>query len=472
MSIVAVPHRGGAHEQLAWALTQSPCEATIAVTLPAPVAPLSAFLAAVPREGSFMWHPPLGPGVAGSGATASIDLEGPERIHAVRAWTTTLFGSLVHYALEGATPMPIRVFGGLAFEAGFSQQTPWEPFGDGCFTLPRWTYVKNEDTASLVLTIAAHDAKDLLQVDRAISEMESITDALRATEGTTTRTRLPAYRTIPSVCVAQIPEGEWHALVEAAKTTLARGEFTKLVAARRCDVTLLEQVNDLDVIGRLIAEPTCTRFAFRRAKSSFVGASPETLFAKEGLVATTEALAGTIRSLGTDPPILHAQKTKLYDSDKDASEHRIVVQEIERALSRLATSVDHPPRAEIRKIRNILHLSTPFVATLREGATAFDLLAALHPTPAVGGLPREGASKWIVKHERHHRGWYTGPVGWFDAEGDGAFVVAIRSGVIAADKAYVYTGAGIVEESDSDLEYAETQLKQLPLLRALGVADT
>ena len=235
-------------------------------------------------------------------------------------------------------------------------------------------------------------------------------------------------------------------------------------------MALLEPVDDIDVLTRLIAEPSCTRFAFRRAGASFLGATPEALFEKRGLKATTEALAGTIRSLGSEPPLLGAQKAKLLGSDKDALEHAYVVREIDETLRPLAASVTHPTYPEIRKFRNILHLCTPFVAELNATTTAFDLLAAMHPTPAVGGLPRSGAAQWIAQHERHERGWYTGPVGWLDANDDGAFVVAIRSGVITKEMAYVYTGAGIVAESDDEIEYAETQLKQLPLLRALGVS--
>jgi isochorismate synthase EntC len=99
-----------------------------------------------------------------------------------------------------------------------------------------------------------------------------------------------------------------------------------------------------------------------------------------------------------------------------------------------------------------------------------DLVDALHPTPAVGGVPTASALDWIATHEPAPRGWYAGPVGWFDAAGDGEFAVALRSGLLVGNRAYVYAGAGIVAESDADAEYAETDLKQRALLGALGVA--
>ena len=97
-------------------------------------------------------------------------------------------------------------------------------------------------------------------------------------------------------------------------------------------------------------------------------------------------------------------------------------------------------------------------------------MSALHPTPAVCGFPRAPAFEWIAEHERFDRGWYAGPVGWFDREGRGAFAVAIRSALLDADGVWVFAGAGIVERSDPSAEYAETALKQKTILSALGLA--
>jgi isochorismate synthase len=470
MRVVALPRREKPLARLAWALTEIGV-APAAITLPAPVAPLSIFLAGVPREQSFMWHPPTGPVAAGSGAAASITVTGSDRCEALQRWLVELFASLVHYRGEGEPSIAPRVFGGLAFEPRPARQAPWEAFGDGHFVLPRWTYVRHVDGASLMLGVHQRNTHDLDERDAILTEYEAIVDVLKRAEGSTTRTRLPAYRRIPMSCVSSMPFEGWQALVDEIKQTIASGRFTKLVAAQRCEVKLLEPLNDIDVLTRLIAEPLCTRFAFRHTDATFLGATPETLFEKKGSEVRTEALAGTIRSLGTDPPALSMQTDKLLGSDKDAIEHACVVSEIDETLGPISTRVSHPERPEIRKIRNILHLCTPFVADLNAGTTALDLLVAMHPTPAVGGLPRSGAAEWIAGHELHDRGWYTGPVGWFDAIGDGAFVVAIRSGVVTKEMAYVYTGAGIVADSDAEAEYAETQLKQLPLLRALGVDE-
>jgi isochorismate synthase EntC len=98
-----------------------------------------------------------------------------------------------------------------------------------------------------------------------------------------------------------------------------------------------------------------------------------------------------------------------------------------------------------------------------------DLVKALHPTPAVSGSPQAAALRWLADNERSGRGWYAGAVGWLDATGDGAFSVAIRSGVVCGRDAWLYAGAGIVLGSDAGAEYAETLLKQTPMLAALGL---
>jgi isochorismate synthase len=225
----------------------------------------------------------------------------------------------------------------------------------------------------------------------------------------------------------------------------------------------------MDVLTSLMTEPHCIRFAFRRQHASFVGASPEVLFSKTGSEVASQALAGTIRSLGSDLPNLEAQSSRLLGSEKDRIEHEIVVREINDALAPLSVSIEHPDDPHVRKVRRIMHLNTPIKATLRPGVHPAELLAALHPTPAVGGRPVRGAVEWITRHERHARGWYTGALGWLDLQYDALFVVAIRCGVLAEGKAFVFTGAGIVGDSDAASEYAETALKQQPLLKALGV---
>jgi len=101
-----------------------------------------------------------------------------------------------------------------------------------------------------------------------------------------------------------------------------------------------------------------------------------------------------------------------------------------------------------------------------------DLVEKLHPTPAVGGLPREEAQRWLRAHESMQRGWYASPIGWFDEAGEGTFVVALRCGLIEGDRAVLYAGAGLVSGSNPAAEYAETGWKLQVLGDALRAAGT
>lgn len=120
------------------------------------------------------------------------------------------------------------------------------------------------------------------------------------------------------------------------------------------------------------------------------------------------------------------------------------------------------------KIRDIQHLYTPVEGNLNPGATLFDLVEALHPTPALGGEPKLEAMEMIREYEALNRGYYAAPIGWIDAKGDGEFAVAIRSALLDGKEAYLYAGGGIVADSTPQSEYDETWVKFRPMLRALG----
>src|SRR5690606_35742925 len=133
-------------------------------------------------------------------------------------------------------------------------------------------------------------------------------------------------------------------------------------------------------------------------------------------------------------------------------------------------AVDPPAQPAVKALRHVLHLHTPFRAVLREPRHVLELAARLHPTPAVGGTPTDVASAWIQTHEPMARGWYAAPVGWFDLDGNGELAVALRSGVIAGNRAHLWAGAGIVAGSDPERELAETEDKLRAMLGALGVS--
>ncbi|HRJ46763.1 MAG TPA: chorismate-binding protein, partial [Opitutaceae bacterium] len=159
----------------------------------------------------------------------------------------------------------------------------------------------------------------------------------------------------------------------------------------------------------------------------------------------------------------------LLRSDKDRREHALVVEAVVGRLRRLGLDPGHTPAPGLRRLANLQHLHTPVRATLPPTVRLLEVLAALHPTPAVGGTPQEAAMARIRELEGFPRGLYAGTLGWMNARGGGEFFVGLRSALVEGNRARVYAGAGIVAGSTPEKEFAETELKFKAMLDALLV---
>ena len=261
----------------------------------------------------------------------------------------------------------------------------------------------------------------------------------------------------------------WRAQVEAITGAIARGACSKIVAARTCGVALAGPVRAAALLAALERRhPDCVRVLVRPPDAgTLIAATPERLVRRAGAIVECDALAGSAQPAGDGAA---AAAAALLASAKDRREHAHVVDAIRAALADADAIVDAPDVPRVRALRHVLHLHTPFRATLRAPRHVLELAARLHPTPAVGGTPTDVALAWIAAHEPTARGWYASPVGWFDLAGNGELAVAIRSGVLTGARAHLWAGAGIVAGSDPDRELAETELKLRAMLGALGVA--
>ncbi len=443
-------------------------EATLVLQLPAPVAPEETFLrlteaaesssAALPGSirdhQALLWSSSDGAGFAGSGAVHHIRLEGTGRPAALRRRAQELFDHLQIATAEGFVGPTPRLFGGFAFEAGGAQESRWQAFGDGSFALPRWLYSRQGGQACLSLASPPEESASPALLD----ELERLLLGLAAADQAPLESSLP-----PALRIEPLPRHLWAEQVEAIRDAIGDGRFQKIVAARRARVEFAGPLDPIALLARLAGcNPRCRRFAFRRGECTFLGATPERLISRRGARIETEALAG---SIGGD----RQQAAALLASTKDQGEHALVVQHIVERLQPLCTALEWSPKPRIRELRNLLHLHTPIRGTLSSSSHILELVDRIHPTPAVGGVPAAEAVRWIAEHEACPRGWYAGPIGWFDASGDGEFDVALRSCLLRGNEALLYVGAGIMLDSDPDLEYQETDLKQTSLLAALGV---
>ena len=295
---------------------------------------------------------------------------------------------------------------------------------------------------------------------------------------------LPAWPTgaIPQVCIAEtLPAPEEHrARIRAALRYLNDSEsgLQKVVLARALRLVAEDRLDEQTILRRLIdadAEATAYLADLSPAGDGYagavlVGASPELLVARTGDQVTCQPFAGSA-ARSADPQTDAANGAALAESGKNRHEHQLVVDTMRAALEPLCTELDVAAEPQLSRTAALWHLSTPIRGTLREkDTTAIDLVLALHPTPAVGGVPTEAAVDLIAELEGD-RGFYAGAVGWCDARGDGRWVVAIRGAQLSADRlqAVALAGGGIVAESDPDDEVAETTTKFRTILSALGV---
>lgn len=400
--------------------------------------------------------------IVGFGETTRLEGRGLERTSQVSQSAAELFAKLRHDRATEADDAPgPYVIGGLSFRPR-AEQEPWSAFADASFSLPRWTYVRQGERAWWWLCVSTNAVEGELPV--LASEFELLHAAARRVEQDRAMRNAPT-----SIARFDVADRDAYCALVAEAIACIRSRATdKIVAVTSSHVTFREPVDSRAVLARLDqAYPDTTRFAIQRGERVFVGASPERLVARRGQQVDSDGLAGTARR-GTDDAAIVCG---LLLNAKDRREHGLVVDSIAAVLGPRCSTLDVPDEPRVRTLRNVHHLWTPIRGVLRNGTHVLDLVAALHPTPAVAGTPRDRATAWIAEHEPASRGWYTGAVGYFDAAGDGDFAVAIRAGLLGKTEAFLYAGAGIVEASDPRAEYAETRAKEAPMLAALGIAS-
>ncbi|HWO71685.1 MAG TPA: isochorismate synthase [Actinomycetota bacterium] len=264
------------------------------------------------------------------------------------------------------------------------------------------------------------------------------------------------------------PEG-YVARVADAVGRIGAGRLRKVVLARSLVVDAGRELRPEQLARRLRAvDPEHFAFAAPTATGGvLVGASPELLVRRAGRAVESAPLAGSAPRSG-DPEEDRALAEGLLASAKEREEHAVVVEAVAEALRGFCEELSWDPEPVLLSTANVWHLATGFRGRLREPApSALELVAALHPTPAVGGAPRDEALRTIAELEPFDRGAYAGPVGWMDAEGDGEWAIALRCAELAGSTARLFAGAGIVAGSEPGRELEETERKFRAFLDSL-----
>jgi menaquinone-specific isochorismate synthase len=262
------------------------------------------------------------------------------------------------------------------------------------------------------------------------------------------------------------PEAWRDDVVARARDRIRDGLLDKAVLARELILATDRPLRAEVVVERLaVAFPQAILFLV----DGFIGASPELLVSRRGDVVRAHPLAGTA-ARATDPSVDQRRMAELLGSDKDRWEHRITIDWLLDNLLPFCSYVDAEPTPSIVTMANVHHLGTLVEGRLSSPpAPVLELVAALHPTPAVGGSPQKDALALIAELEGLDRGRYAGPVGWVDAHGNGEFAVGIRSAELTDGGARFLAGVGVVGDSDPEAELAETRAKFRAMLGALVV---
>ena len=399
--------------------------------------------------------------IAAMGTAVSLAVKGSQRFQKAKAFIQKSLDHLLashSFDLPWLTPRFFCSF--TFFENQFETDSPFPP---ATLFLPRWQVIRWQEHYVALINLEVDSESKLRQLTEQIwQEFRSIQQA--------------QYDPF------QLPQGiskflnQWEivdansfkpAVISALKS-IQKNHFHKLVAAHAIDVIsqlTFQWGRSLHNLRQL--HPDCTVFSIGNgAGQSFIGASPERLLSIQNHRLLTDALAGSAprgRSVADDTNFAY----RLHSSDKERHEHQVVVDFITQRLVHLGLTPQFTATPGLLKLSNIQHLHTPIQALLPGTLHPLDLVAELHPTPAVAGLPRDIACEQIYRHEGFERSLYAAPLGWIDPQGNAEFIVGIRSALIDGYRARLYAGAGIVAGSDPDRELAEVRLKLQALLQAL-----
>ena len=426
----------------------------------AAIPPLSVFYAARYWTRIFWHQPDDGMALVSAGVADSFEGDGASRFEAVRSAHGRLL-SEAHVVACASYPLPAPVaLGGFAFDPDAPPNPAWEGQPDALLVVPRFLFLTVNDSSwcTINLRLSAGSDPDGAVGD-VLAELEELLAAVDEPRGDVQ----------PALWAASDDtSSRWADKVNGILDGIRRGEVQKVVLARELRLRGHDDI-DVDLALRRLTETSdhCVLFAIDAGNGCMLGATPERLVRLRGRTVEVDCLAGsTARGANADGDRLLA--ASLLSSDKDRREHGWVVDTLRDALSAFCSSLHVPDTPRLLQLPDVQHLHTPLRGTLNAGYSVLDLVAQLHPTPGVGGVPRAPALDWIRRQEGLGRGWYAGPIGWVDGDGSGEFVVGIRSALLRGSDAWLYAGCGIVEGSDPQREYEESDLKLRTMLASLS----
>ncbi|MBF2065837.1 MAG: isochorismate synthase [Calothrix sp. C42_A2020_038] len=409
---------------------------------------------------TFYWeNQASGESIVAIDAVAKLEVAGKERFSKAQKFIQDCLDSLVNFKQNKTNFLQPRFFCSFSFFDENSQLG--YPFSPGTVFLPSWQVAVKNNRCHVTINVAIDASVNISTILHVLWTKLEFIQSLTYHPSHTGN-----YLGKFSQKLVENPE-KFKASVLSALKAIKTGQFSKIVLASALDVYSTTSFNLLKSLSNLRQlHPNCYIFSTSNGKGqSFIGASPERLINVQERQLVTDALAGSAPR-GKTPEEDAKNANLLLQSQKERHEHSLVMDFITQQLLKLGL-LPQVVAPRLRQLSNIQHLWTPIQAIVPASVHPLQIVAHLHPTPAVAGSERDIAMNKIQQYETFERGLYAAPLGWVDADGNCEFIVGIRSALIDGNRARLYAGAGIVAGSDPEKELAEIQLKFQALLKAL-----
>lgn len=399
--------------------------------------------------------------LVGVGSELTFEANGTNRFSWVeKSWRESLKDAVIvqDEPIPGTGP---TLLGGFSFDP-LKEKTPlWKSFPDAKMNLPKFMLTNHKESSWLTenFFLKATDDPDLI-AEIAMKERESLFN-----DGEDVSFLHNTY------IKEEINPQSWMRIVREATESIKKNELEKVVLARELRIFADKPFSPEYTLSRLHKEqPLSYIFAFESMEDCFIGATPERLAKREKDNVLFTCLAGSMKR-GNTAEEDEALGSDLMNDPKNRQEHQFVVDMIGEVAKTFCKDVCVPDGPVLLKSRHIQHLFTP-IAAKGTDHSLLTIIEAMHPTPALGGFPKNAGIEKIRQVEELDRGWYASPIGWIDYNGNGEFAAAIRSALLQGSEASLFAGCGIVADSEELSEYEETRIKFQPMLSVLGEEKT
>ncbi|RST57154.1 isochorismate synthase [Siminovitchia terrae] len=396
--------------------------------------------------------------IVGVGLLRSFSNSGAEdRFRRIETeWKEILSSAVIDnpFHLPGTGPL---LFGGFSFDPYSLKEEKWQPFGDALFYLPE--YMLTVIGEEYYLTVNLFESEELVNQSNKVKNFDLIIKNAGLSEASASYLISKEELFVP----------QWlDSVAEVVNILKSSDLVNKVVLSRQMQLNFSEPVLSEYVLKQLHTQQKDSFiFLLETPEGSFAGASPERLVKKIDDQVLSTSLAG---SIGRSENAVEDRELGniLLNDEKNLYEHSLVVDMIKKALKPHCNELQVPDQPILLRTPYIQHLYTPVSGVAKPETSIFNLVGELHPTPALGGVPTGQAMKIIRDEEKMDRGFYASPIGWTDFDGNGEFIVAIRSGLLKGKQAFLYAGCGLVADSDPKEELKETGIKFQPMLQAIG----